>query len=250
MEWFIGIVFFIYGLIFGSFYNVVGLRVPINNFLSQRNSYCYTCKRKLSWSELIPVVSYIIQKGKCKGCGDSISIIYPVVELATGLLFTATYLFFGLSFQTIFGLLLVSMIVIVTVSDITYQKIPNKILLFFLPLFLIIKAFFLDTNWTSSIVGAALAFLLIGLIIYITKGGMGIGDLKFFSLFGLLFGWQLFLLLFLLSTLYGAVINGILLALGKVTRKTKVPFGPYIGASAVTVLYFGKFILHWYLSSF
>ncbi|MFL2075851.1 prepilin peptidase [Marinilactibacillus psychrotolerans] len=95
MEWFIGIVFFIYGLIFGSFYNVVGLRVPINNFLSQRNSYCYTCKRKLTWIELIPVLSYVIQKGKCKGCGSSISIVYPVVELATGLLFTATYLFFG-----------------------------------------------------------------------------------------------------------------------------------------------------------
>lgn len=248
MEWFIGIVFFIYGLIFGSFYNVVGLRVPINTFLSQRNSYCYTCKRKLTWIELIPVLSYIIQKGKCKGCGDSISIIYPVVELTTGLLFVATYLFFGLSFQTIFGLLLVSMIVIVTVSDIAYQKIPNKILLFFLPIFLILKFFLLDTDWVSSILGAACAFLLVGIIIYVTKGGMGIGDLKYFTLFGLLFGWQLFLLLFLLSTLYGAVINGILLSLGKVTRKTKVPFGPYIGASAITVLYLGRSIIEWYLS--
>lgn len=246
MEWFNGIVFFIYGLVLGSFYNVVGLRVPADNFWSEQHSYCYTCKRRLTWVELIPVLSYIKQGGKCRGCGDSISMIYPIIELTTGLLFTLTYLLLGLTIHTVFGLFLVSTVIMITVSDIAYQKIPNKLLLVSFPLFVILKFFMVETDWLSSVLGAILAFILVGFIIFATKGGMGIGDLKYFTLFGFIFGWQLFLLLFLLSTFYGTIINGVLLALGKVTRKTKVPFGPYIGAAAITTLYFGRLILDWY----
>ncbi|WP_080146572.1 prepilin peptidase [Marinilactibacillus piezotolerans] len=248
MEWFIGVIFFIYGIVLGSFYNVVGLRVPNGTFLKEKQSYCYTCQRTLSWKELIPVYSFAAQKGKCRGCGESISFIYPMIELLTGILFVVSYMIFGLTIQTAFSLVVVSMIMIITVSDIAYQKIPNKLLLIFLPILFILKCFIPGTDWLSSLIGAGLAFLLLAVIIFGTKGGMGMGDLKYFMLFGFLFGWPLFFLLFFLSTIYGALINGLLLAGGKVTRKTKVPFGPYIGAAALTVLFFGPSILEWYWS--
>lgn len=80
------LIFFIYGLVFGSFFNVVGLRVPKKTLFAQNRSYCDTCQRTLTWSELIPVVSYVLQRGKCRKCGESISLIYPTMELATGIL--------------------------------------------------------------------------------------------------------------------------------------------------------------------
>lgn len=248
MQTFIAIIFFVYGLVLGSFYNVVGLRVPIGTFWKQKQSYCYTCKRTLSWTELIPVISYLKQKGKCKGCGEPFSALYPIMEFSTGVLFALSYLVFGLTLETVFSLVIVSMVMIITVSDIAYQKIPNKILLFFVPLVTLLVISVSNISFLSVITGAGLAFTLVFLIIILSKGGMGMGDLKYFTLFGFIFGWKLFLLLFLLSTIYGAIVNGVLLATNKVTRKTKVPFGPYIGAAALTVLFFGNQLLDLYLS--
>ncbi|WP_225743924.1 A24 family peptidase [Marinilactibacillus sp. Marseille-P9653] len=248
MQTFIAIIFFVYGLVLGSFYNVVGLRVPIGTFWKQKQSYCYTCKRSLSWTELIPVISYLNQKGKCKGCGEPFSALYPIMEFSTGILFALSYLVFGFTLETIFSLIVVSMVIIITVSDIAYQKIPNKILLFFAPLISILLIVISNITFLSALIGAGLAFALIFLIIILSKGGMGMGDLKYFTLFGFIFGWKLFLLLFLLSTIYGAAVNSVLLITKKVSRKTKVPFGPYIGAAALTVLFFGNTLLDWYLS--
>ncbi|MFC6465659.1 prepilin peptidase [Marinilactibacillus sp. GCM10026970] len=248
MNTFIITLFFIYGLVLGSFYNVVGLRIPEGTFFKEKQSYCYTCKRTLGWSELIPVLSYLFQKGKCKGCGNRISAIYPIVEFTTGLLFALSYIVFGWTWMTMVSLVLVSMIVTVTVSDIAYQKIPNHILLFFLPIFVLIQIFTPAITFLSALLGAIMAFTLLLAIIVLSRGGMGMGDLKYFTLFGFIFGWKLFLLLFLLSTIYGALINGLLLATNKVTRKTKVPFGPYIGAAALSVLFFGNQLLDLYLS--
>lgn len=248
MQTFIAIIFFVYGLVLGSFYNVVGLRVPLRTFWKQKQSYCYTCKRTLSWTELIPIISYLNQKGKCKGCGEPFSALYPIMEFSTGVLFALSYLVFGLTLETAFSLVVVSMVIIITVSDIAYQKIPNKILLFFVPLVTLLVISVSNISFLSAITGAGLAFTLVFLIIVLSKGGMGMGDLKYFTLFGFIFGWKLFLLLFLLSTIYGAIVNGVLLATNKVTRKTKVPFGPYIGAAALTVLFFGNQLLDLYLS--
>ncbi|MEC6747146.1 prepilin peptidase [Marinilactibacillus sp. XAAS-LB27] len=248
MNIFIITLFFIYGLVLGSFYNVVGLRIPEGTFFKEKHSYCYTCKRTLGWSELIPVLSYLFQKGKCKGCGNPISPIYPIIEFITGLLFALSYILFGWTLMTMVSLIMVSMIVIVTVSDVAYQKIPNKILLFFLPIFILIQIFLPVVTFQSALIGTIMAFTLLLAIIILSKGGMGMGDLKYFTLFGFIFGWKLFLLLFLLSTIYGALVNGVLLATNKVTRKTKVPFGPYIGAAALTVLFFGNQLLDLYLS--
>lgn len=243
-------IFFIYGTIFGSFFNVVGLRVPKGTMFQEKRSYCPTCERTLTWSELIPIGSYLFQKGKCRGCGERISPIYPIMEAVTGILFAYTYYHFGWNHELALGLLLVSLIIPVTVSDIAYQKIPNKILLFFTLSFLIYRIFYPLEPWWLSLVGAGFAFLFVFLIIILSKGGMGAGDLKYYTLFGFIFGFSNFLLLFFLSTVYGVIGGLIKMNRAGTGGKTKIAFGPYIGLAALTVLYFGETILQWYSQFF
>ncbi|SDK89562.1 prepilin peptidase [Alkalibacterium thalassium] len=250
MDIFFIVVFFLYGLIFGSFFNVVGLRVPAKSLFSEKRSYCDTCQRTLSWKELIPVFSYIIQKGKCQGCREHISLIYPLIELATGILFALNYFFFGFTNRMVLGLLLISLIIPITVSDIEYKRIPNKLLIFFSPLFLIYRLFFPLNPIYMSGIGAAVAFILVLIIILVSKGGMGVGDLKYFTLFGFVFGLYHFLLLFFLSTLFGSIGGLITMKVKRLGRKSRIAFGPYIGLAALTVFFIGEPLIGWYISLF
>lgn len=248
MQIIVTFIFFIYGLVFGSFFNVVGLRVPNGTLFDQNRSYCDTCQRTLTWKELIPVWSFLHQKGRCSQCEEKISLLYPIMELATGLLAASMYYRFGWSVETLLGLLLIALIIPITVSDIAYRKIPNKLLLFFTPLFVILRIFYPQPSFWLSLLGAFLAFGLVFVIILSSNGGMGAGDLKYFTLLGFIFGPISFLLLFFLATLYGALIGSIIMKLKNGDRKMTIPFGPYIGLSALTVFYFGEAIIQWYLS--
>jgi len=250
MDIFFIVVFFLYGLIFGSFFNVVGLRVPTKSLFSEKRSYCDTCQRTLSWKELIPVFSYIIQKGKCRGCHQHISLIYPLMELATGILFALNYYFFGFTNRMILGLLLISLIIPITVSDIEYKRIPNRLLIFFSPLFLMYRLFFPLNPFYMSGIGAVVAFTLVLIIILVSKGGMGVGDLKYFTLFGFVFGLYHFLLLFFLSTLFGSIGGVITMKVKRLGRKSRIAFGPYIGLAALTVFFIGEPLIGWYISLF
>ena len=241
------LIFFIYGTIFGSFFNVVGLRVPTKTLFKQQRSYCDTCERTLTWSELIPIWSYVFQKGRCKECKEKISLLYPIMETLTGVLFAFTYYQFGFTQPLVLGLLLISLIIPITVSDLVYQKIPNRTLLFFTPLFIIYRILYPITPWWSSLLGSLGAFVLVFLIILLSKGGMGMGDLKYYTLFGFIFGVQEFLLLFFLSTVYGVMIGVIKMKKEGTGGKTRLAFGPFIGLAALTVFYFGNSIIQWYL---
>ena len=125
----IGVFFFLYGIVLGSFFNVVGLRVPKKESIVSPPSHCTVCNRKLGVLDLIPVFSYLFLKGKCRGCGTKISPIYPIIELVTGILFVLSYAMLGFSGELIISILFMSLLVIITVSDIAYMLIPNKVLL-------------------------------------------------------------------------------------------------------------------------
>lgn len=240
-------VFFIYGIVFGSFFNVVGLRVPTKSLFSQSRSYCDTCQRTLTWRELIPIWSFIRQRGKCRHCKKIISPLYPIIELATGVLVAYTFYRYGWNQELILGLLLISMIIPLTVSDLVYRRIPNHLLLFFLPFFVVYRIINPLPSFWDSLLGAVVAFTLLFLIIILSKGGMGAGDLKYFTLLGFIFGAFPFLLLFFLSTFYGTISGVFLMMSKKVDRKAAIPFGPYIGLAALTVFYFGEWMIQWYL---
>lgn len=250
MQTIMTIIFFVYGTIFGSFFNVVGLRVPNGTLFKQERSYCDNCQRTLKWSELIPLMSYIFQRGRCKVCRQKISPIYPFMEAITGFLFAYTFIRFGFSHELVLGLLLISLIIPITVSDIVYYKIPNKILLFFIPFFIIYRIFYPLSPWWNVLLGSGVAFLLVFLIILLSKGGMGMGDLKYYTLFGFIFGLRDFFLLFFLSTVYGVIIGIIKMKKAGTGRKTKIAFGPSIGLAALTVYYFSDSIIQWYLQLF
>ncbi|EXJ22416.1 Leader peptidase (Prepilin peptidase) [Alkalibacterium sp. AK22] len=250
METIITLLFFLYGLIFGSFFNVVGLRVPNGSLFCKHRSYCDTCQRTLRWIELLPVLSFVLQKGKCRGCKQKISPLYPLMEMLTGMLFGLSYLQWGFDHTLILSLLLISLIIPVTVSDLAYKRIPNKILLFFAPLFLIYRLFYPLSSFWLSLFGAILAFGLIASVIFLSKGGMGMGDLKYFVLFGFIFGPGQFLLLFFLSTLYGAFGGLVTMRVKKISRRSQIAFGPYIGLAALSVFFFGDQLISWYVSFF
>ena len=250
MHTFVTVIFFIYGLVFGSFFNVVGLRVPNGSLLAQTRSYCDTCQRTLTWKELVPVWSFLRQSGRCRECKEKISLLYPIMELATGFLAAVTFYRYGWSGQTVLGLLLIALIIPVTVSDLAYSKIPNKLLLFFTPLFVAMRLLYPQSSLWMSLAGGGLAFALVLVIILASNGGMGAGDLKYFTSLGFIFGPVHFLLLFFLATFYGAIVGMILMKLKGGDRKMTIPFGPYIGLAAITVFYFGEALIHWYLAFF
>lgn len=250
MEGIFILLFFLLGLIFGSFFNVVGLRLPKNQTFTNDHSMCPFCEHRLSWTELIPVLSFIIQGGKCRHCKRQISFIYPTVEFITGVLFAFSFVKIGLELELITALLLVSMLMIILISDIKYMIIPNKVLLFFLPLFIILRFLNPLEPWWSSLLGSFLPFIIIATIILVSRGGMGAGDMKLFGVLGVVLGLKQILLTFFLSCVIGAVIGMILLAFKWINRKQPVPFGPYIIVSSLISYFYGNTIIMWYFTSF
>ncbi|MEN2765566.1 prepilin peptidase [Ornithinibacillus xuwenensis] len=243
------ILFFGLGLLFGSFFNVVGLRLPQQKSFTNDRSICPNCSHILNWYELIPIFSYIFQRGRCRHCKAKISFIYPVMELVTGFLFAHSYAQLGLSVELILALFLMSMLVIVFVSDMKYMLIPNKVLLFFLPIFIVLRVLEPLEPWWSSIIGATLGFAIIAVIIIVSNGGMGAGDMKLFGVLGIVLGIKKVLLTFFLSCVIGAVIGLLMLWINRIHRKQPIPFGPYIVVAAIVTYFYGDILINWYVST-
>jgi len=250
MEFVILCLFFIYGLVFGSFFNVVGLRVPKRESIVRPPSHCTVCDRNLTVKDLVPVFSYVFLKGKCRGCGTKIHWVYPVMELATGLLFAFAYYQLGFTLELVVALLFISLLVIITVSDIAYMLIPDKILLFFLIPLIVLRVFEPLSPWWDSIVGAVVGFGVLFLIAIVSKGGMGGGDIKLFFVIGLVLGWVPTLLTLFLASIIGTVIGVISLRRTKQGRKTPIPFGPSIAIAAIIAYFYGESLVDWYVNLF
>ncbi|MFJ7727109.1 prepilin peptidase [Neobacillus sp. NPDC097160] len=240
-------ILFFYGIILGSFFNVVSFRVPLKKSIIVPRSACPTCGHQLKAYELIPVFSYVIQRGKCHGCQSRISPIYPIFELLTGLLFMTAPLVVGWSWELVVALTLISMFMIIVVSDIHYMIIPDKILIWFAGIFLLERMIWPLNPWWDSLLGAVIGFTLLLIVAFVSKGGMGGGDVKLYAVLGLVLGVKLVLLSFFLSTLFGAVIGVLALLLKIVKRRQPVPFGPFIAAGTLAAYYWGSEIIDFYI---
>lgn len=246
----INLVLFLYGVTLGSFYNVVGLRVPEGKSIVKPRSACPTCGHQLRPLELIPVLSYVLQKGKCRVCQTGISPIYPTIEFLTGLLFATAPLVIGWNGELFIALSLISLFIIIIVSDLAYMIIPDKVLLVFAAIFLVERLWVPLTPWWDSLLGGAIGFGLLLVIALVSKGGMGGGDIKLFALLGFVVGVKLVLLSFFLSTLLGAVIGIIGMAFKLVKKGKPIPFGPFIAAGTMLAYYFGDYLINAYLALF
>ncbi len=245
---------FIFGLIIGSFLNCVIYRLEIGKKPFGR-SFCPRCKHKLSWQDLIPVLSFVILKGKCRYCHKKISIQYPLVELATGFLFLFTV--YGLRFtvlEAVFYLIINCFLIIVFVYDLKHYIIPDKVIFpaiiitFFYQLFRVLDLGFGHWDFIFSAFLASGFFLA---IVLISKGRwMGMGDVKLAFFMGLFLGFpQIFVALFL-SFFIGAIIGIGLIALNKKGLKSEIPFGPFLVVGTFIALFYGEQIINWYLSLF
>ena len=237
---------FLAGLILGSFYNVAGLRIPAKESIVMPRSACPSCGHTLAPLELVPVISYLVLKGNCRKCGKRISPLYPIIELMTGLLFAAAPLLLGWSMELIIAWALISLMVIIFVSDIMYMLIPNKILLFFTIVFLLLRIFIPLDPWWDPLAGGLAGFMIPFFIAVISKGGMGGGDIKLFALVGLAIGLKGVLLSFIFATLLGAIFGVAGLIAGLVKRGEPMPFGPFIAAGTISAYFFGQDVLDWY----
>lgn len=238
---------FVFGLIFGSFISAISWRIPRNVSFVKGRSMCPKCASQIAWFDNIPVLSFLILGGKCRHCKNSISFRYPVIELATALGFVAIFHNFIMSkigiFALIIYLLMFILLLTIFVIDLEHQIIPDPLT------FIGIAVYFLYLLFSNQ--PAILASLFSGLIgatflltIYlVTKGrGMGLGDVKFAILGGLIVGINLLPLWLLLSFIIGAISGIILIFVGKAKMQTKIAFGPFLVLSIAIVLFLGNYI--------
>jgi len=233
------IIFFITGTIFGSFFNVVAYRLSNNLSLIKPSSHCEHCNHKLKWYELIPLISYIIQKGKCRKCKEKLSKSYITVELITGILFATCYNEFALTVDLIIAIIFVSTLIIIIVSDIEYMIILDEVL-FIGCILILLTALFFEGFQTAfnMIVSGILSFSVMYLIKIIgdflfKKESLGGGDIKLMFLFGLVLEFEMAVVAIFLGTFLAFPISLYIL----VKRKDNmIPFGPFLSIAAILIL--------------
>lgn len=243
MEIYYTIVFFIFGTIFGSFFNVVGSRLPNGESIIYPPSHCTNCNHQLTWKELIPIFSFLLQGGKCKNCNQKISWFHPLYELATGFLFALSYQVFGFSMNFVIAITFLSTLMILIVSDYYYMIIPDQVL--FVGIILVMIELLIKNGLNSlifSILDGIISFFIMYIIKLIgdflfKKESMGGGDIKLLFLFGLVLGPLTSVISIFLASFIALPIS--LLILYK--NKTNImPFGPFLSVSAL-ILFFLQF---------
>ena len=233
------ICFFILGTILGSFFNVVGWRIPKGESIVSPPSHCPNCNHRLKFWELIPIISFILQGGKCTSCKQKISIFYPIFEFSCGLLFAISFISFGISWELLVALTFISMLIIIMVSDFNFMIIPDEVLIFFGVLISLEIGFIygfqdLFIKLGNGCLAAFLMYLLklLGDFIF-KKESMGGGDIKLLFVFGIVLGWELSILSIFLGSLIGLPLSLIVLYKKK---DHIVPFGPYLSLGAIVIL--------------
>ncbi len=237
---------FLLGAVVGSFLNVVILRLPEENeSIIFPASHCPTCNAPLHWYENIPIVSYVVLRGKCGHCKTHISLQYPIVELCMGLLGAAVFRKFGFTFASpgyfIFSAALIAIIWI----DIHHQIIPDVISLPGIVLGFLFSFINPYVSWQSSLIGLIAGggvLYIIALIYYLLRKvqGMGGGDIKLLAMIGAFLGWQALLFVIFFSSLTGAIVGIATLVYHGKDGSTRIPFGPFLSIAALVYLFFNS----------
>jgi len=244
----LGLLAFWPALALGSFVNVVAARVPLRRSVVQPRSACMACGSELAWYDNVPVLSYLLLRGRCRSCGVRISPLYPAVELATAGLVAACFVVFGLSGEAAVAAFFCAVLVAVTATDLTHRIVPNRIVLPAAVIVLLAQtALYPSPEWAIGALGAA-GFLFAAALAY--PAGMGMGDVKLALLLGAMLG-RLVAVGLMLGMLAALVPSAVLLARhGSAARKMGIPFAPFLAFGAVVALFVGKPLLDAYLSTF
>jgi len=221
------------GMVFGSFFMVIAMRVPLGESIITPRSHCHYCKYVLKPKELIPIISFCIQRGRCTNCKRTISILYVVFEFVTGMIFLLTVYMIGMEREIIIILSLFSLLLIISVTDYIYMLIPNRILAWFACLLILECSFVPLVTWTDSIVGSSVIFILLYCMQKIYPEGLGGGDIKLLSLLGFIVGVKGIFMILFLSSCFSLCFFGIGILLKRIEAKKPIPFGPFISLGAI-----------------
>ncbi len=239
------IISFVLGAIMGSFYLVLATRLPKGEDVVKTRSRCDNCKKVLKWYNLIPLLSYIFQRGKCQCCGSKISSEHFIVELITALLFMLTSIYFPFGYSYLVGLVIVSLMIIIFVSDFKYMIILDSPLIASIILIIIFKLIYFDIKSTIlSILSGLILFLVMLLVeklgtLILKKDSLGGGDIKFAFLMGLVLDFKLAFVAVVLSTFLALPYA---LASVKIMKRHEFPYGPFLaGALFIVFFHFDKF---------
>jgi len=249
--WVLGVLAGILGLVLGSFLNVCTLRWPQDESVVHPPSHCPACESSIRWFDNVPVLSYLILRGRCRSCGVFISPQYPLVELATGLIWAGSFLQFGLTVEALRGALLLTILLGISMSDARFYIIPDQFSLGGAALGLLLSPFPGGITLVDAVLGVAMGFGLLWVVAragtwLFKKDAMGGGDLKMMAMVGAFLGVPGVLLTLFLGSLLGSVI------FGPIAWKTKrlVPFGIFLAAGAAVTYAWGDQLIGWYLEHF
>lgn len=236
------------GLLFGSFTNVIIARLPLEESIIYPGSHCPHCNHQLGASELIPIISYLFQKGRCRNCKAKISLRYPLVELLCAVLFLGVFLQKGMTMATIAGWILVIILLGAAFIDIDHGIIPDRLTYPGMIIGLLLSF------WTLGFLPALAGLLAFGGLLFavavISNGGMGGGDVKLAAVIGAFTGITASAVTLLMASLLGAIFGLGLMLIKKSGRKTPIKFGPFLALSAYTAFLWANDILNWYLGLF
>jgi leader peptidase (prepilin peptidase)/N-methyltransferase len=238
------------GLAVGSFLNVCIARIPAGVSLWRPRSRCPACRTPIPVRDNVPLVSYVALRGRCRACGWRIPLQYPLVELATGALFVASYWRFGLGEELLVALVLGAALIVLTAIDLRHQLLPDVITLPGIAVGFLASVATGRVGWAESLVGIFVGGGTFFVIIFASKGGMGGGDMKLGAMLGAFLGWKIVLVSLLIAVLAGGAVAIALLATGARGRKDPVPFGPFLAAGGLAGLFWGERLLEWYLDTF
>ena len=238
------------GLSIGSFLNVCIYRLPLKMSIVSPPSRCTKCGRFLSWTDNVPVVSWVLLGGKCRSCGDPISVMYPLVELVTAIVFVAGYWWYGLTPLLAVRLLFACAMIVLFVIDLQHRILPNVITL---PGIVVgfVFSFFFEPGVISSIlgiiIGGGIPWAIYELWLLIRhEEGMGFGDVKMLAKNGAFLGWQLVLFTLMVASLVGSIVGGLMIVTKKGSLKYALPFGTFLAVAALIAAVVGDRFVAWY----
>lgn len=264
IERFVDGVFFLLGAAVGSFLNVCIYRMPQESMSIRkpRRSICFSCGQQIRWYDNLPIVSYILLRGRCRHCDAPFSVRYPLVELLTAVLFLLLWRRFGVDVATPIYLVLTSALIVASIIDIDYFIIPDEISLPGIGIALVLgilvpvvrpESNFIPQNSGDAIMGGLIGggtLWSIGVIAkaILRREAMGFGDVKLLTMLGLLLGWKMTVLTIVLSAFLGVLISLPLHLFQRKGRYAHLPYGPYLSLGAILCLLWGETLFQWYLS--
>ena len=246
---------FCVGLCIGSFLNVCISRLPRGMSIVNPGSRCPQCGTPIRFYDNIPVLSYLLLRAKCRGCGGSISVRYPAVELLTGAMACGIVLKHGPTIPALIYFLFIAALIVVAIIDLDHRIIPDRISLTGIAAGLVASLVLPEVTWTDSLIGVlagggSLFAVAWGYYLLTGKEGMGGGDIKLLAMIGAFTGWQGVVFTIFAASATGTAVGLVLMASAGKNLKFAVPFGPFLSLGAVVYLFFGQAIIHWYLMGF